>query len=325
MIKVIQSGIQTTIQDQGRTGYQSFGISVGGAMSTYSSRLANILVGNELTLPILEIVQSPHSFFFEEDALVSFCGGGLIPELNEKELPVYEPILIEAGSIIKLHKPQAGFRLYMSIAGGFKAELFLGSYSTHLISGSGGYSGRIIRKNDCLSVQTKPSFLSQNIQELIKRNLYFNLDKTRLPKIFSKTIRIIKGSEYNELSESSKQKLTSSIFTVSNDYNRMGYRLKGEPLSLSQPKEMISSATTKGTIQLLPDGQIIALMADYQTVGGYPKIAHIIEADHCICAQLKPGDEISFVMISLEEAEQLYLEQEERLVQVRETIQQIFS
>lgn len=325
MIKVLQPGIQTTIQDQGRYGFQSYGISSGGAMSTFSSRLANILVGNQMDAPVLEIVQSPHLFLFEEDALVSFCGGGLIPEINNKELLLFEPLLIEAGTTMQLRKPTEGFRLYMAIAGGFKAELFLNSYSTHLLSGSGGYMGRTIRKNDRLFTQNKPSKLSENIQRLLKKNFYFNLDKSLSPKIFSKQIRLIKGAEFNLLSYASQQNLASNKFILSNDYNRMGYRLKSEPLSLSQKKEMISSAATKGTIQLLPDGQTIVLMADCQTVGGYPKIAHIIEADHCICAQLKPGDEISFVLISLEEAEQLYLEQEQRLQQIQDKVRQIFS
>ncbi|MGE5109175.1 MAG: biotin-dependent carboxyltransferase family protein [Sphingobacteriales bacterium] len=325
MIKVLQPGIQTTIQDHGRNNYQSYGISIGGSMSTFSSRLANILVGNEMNLPVLEIVQSPHLFLFEEDAIVSFCGGGLIPEINNKELSLFEPLLVEAGTTIQLHKPTDGFRLYMAIAGGFKADLFLNSYSTHFLSGSGGYMGRIIKKNDQLFAQNKPSKLSENIKELLKKNLYFNLDKSLSPKIFSKSIRIIKGPEYELLADYSKLLLVSNNFSISNDYNRMGYRLKSDPLSLSQKKEMISSAVTKGNVQLLPDGQTIALMADCQTVGGYPRIAHIIEADHCICAQLKPGDKISFTLISLEEAEQLYLEQEQRLQQIQDKVRQIFS
>lgn len=325
MIKILQAGIQTTIQDQGRNAYQAFGISVGGAMSTFSSRLANILVGNSMNLPVLEIVQSPHKLLFEEDAVVSFCGGGLLPEINKKEIPLFEPLIIKQGEVIELYKPTNGFRLYMAIAGGFKAELFLNSYSTHLLTASGGYKGRIIKKEDELLLHENPSQLSENIRELLQKNLFFNLDKSLSPKIFSKSIRIIAGAEYELLSDESKNQLTAGEFKISNDYNRMGYRLKSEPLLLTQKKEMISSAVTKGTIQLLPEGQTIALMADCQTVGGYPRIAHSIEADHCICAQLKPGDEISFQMVSISEAEQLYLEQEQRLQQIQDKVRQIFS
>ncbi|MBI2730509.1 MAG: biotin-dependent carboxyltransferase family protein [Sphingobacteriales bacterium] len=325
MIKVIQPGIQTTIQDQGRIGYRSYGISVGGAMSTFSSRLANILVGNEMNLPVLEMVQSPHKFLVEEDVLVSFCAGGILPESEGKELPLFEPLILKKGQVIEIKKPAEGFRLYMAIAGGFKAEKFLTSYSTHLLSGCGGYKGRNLKKEDTLELLQEPSQLSENIQQLLQKNFYFNLDKTLSPKIFSKNIRLIKGPEYSLLTNVSQEDLLRQKFKLTNDYNRMGYRLNSDPLQLSEPKEMISSAVTKGTIQLLPDGQLIALMADCQTAGGYPRMAQIIEADHCICAQLKPGDEISFTLISPEQAEQLYLEQEQRLQQIQDKIRQIFS
>jgi antagonist of KipI len=325
MISVLKSGMQTTIQDPGRYGFQAYGVSAGGSMSTFSSRLSNLLVGNEMDVPVLEIVQSHNAFLFEEESIVSFCGGGLAPEVSGKELPVFEPLLIEGGTIVQFRKPAPGFRLYMAIAGGFQAGLFLKSYSTDLLSCSGGYEGRILKKDDRLSLMTKPSQLSENIKVLLKKNVYFHIDKSLSPKIFSKEIRIINGPEYALLSEVSRQKLISNTFTIGNEYNRMGYRLRSEPLVLSEKKEMISTAVCKGIIQLFPDGQTVALMADCQTLGGYPRIAKIIEADHCICAQLKPRDEISFSLVSLEEAEELYLEQEQRLFQIQGSVKKIFS
>lgn len=324
MIKVLQPGIHSTIQDQGRQGFRSYGISLGGVMSTFSSRLANILVGNEMEWPVLEIVQSPVKFLFEKEALVSFCGGGLIPECDGREMPLFEPVIVEAGEVVELKKPANGFRIYMSVAGGFKGKKFLNSFSTHLLTGLGGYYGRAIKKGDTLELLHPPTALSDNIIHLLRKNLFFNIDQSLSPKIFSRNIRIIKGPEYHWLDDASKEKLTALPFKLSNECNRMGYRLKSDLLALSEKKEMISSAVTKGTVQLLPDGQLIALMADSQSVGGYPRVAHIIEADHCICTQLKPGDEISFTLVSIEEAEQLYLAQEERLQEVQNKVRQIF-
>ncbi|MBI3717290.1 MAG: biotin-dependent carboxyltransferase family protein [Sphingobacteriales bacterium] len=324
MIKVLQPGIQTTIQDYGRYGYRSYGISVSGVLSTYSSRLANILVGNEMNAAVLEMVQSPHRFQFEEECLVSFCGGGLIPEINGTALPLFEPLLIEKETTLDIKKPTEGFRLYMAVAGGFKATSFLNSCSTHLLSATGGFEGRVIKKNDVLTT-LQSSAVSHHIAELLKKNLFFNIDQSLSPKIHSKEIRIIPGNEYELLDEESKKKFSTNSFQLTNDYNRMGYRLKSEALHLKEKKEMISTAVTKGTIQLLPDGQTIGLMSDCQTVGGYPRIAQIIEADHCRCAQLKPGDEISFQIISLPEAELLYLEQEQRLQQLQDKVRQIFA
>jgi antagonist of KipI len=324
MISVLQAGIQSTIQDQGRYGYRSYGISVSGVLSTYSSRLANILVGNEMSAPVLEMVQSPHKFLFNEECLVSFCGGGLIPEINGSSLPLFEPLLIEKGTTIDIKKPAEGFRLYMAVAGGFNATAFLNSCSTHLLTATGGFDGRTIKKNDVLRA-LHPSAISRHIIQLLKKNLFFNIDKSLSPQIHSKEIRVVTGPEYELLTDESKEQLLSKTFQLTNDYNRMGYRLKSDTLQLQEKKEMISTAVTKGTIQLLPDGQTIALMSDCQTAGGYPRIAQVIEADHCRCAQLKPGDEISFQIISLPEAEQLYLEQEQRLLDLQQKVQQIFA
>lgn len=324
MIKVLKSGIQTTIQDSGRYGFQAYGVNVGGSMSTFSSRLSNLLVGNEMDVPVLEIVQSYNSFLFEQESIVSFCGGGVIPEANGKDLPVFEPLFIEKDTVVQFRKPAPGFRLYMAIAGGFKAGLFLKSYGTNLLACSGGYEGRTLKKDDRLSLMKKPSQLSENIKDLLKKNVYFHIDKSLSPKIFSKIIRIITGPEYELLSAESRQNLVSTTFVIGNEYNRMGYRLISELLELSEKKEMISTAVCKGIIQLFPDGQTVALMADYQTIGGYPRIAKIIDADLCICAQLKPGDQISFSLVTLEQAEELYLDQEQRMFQIQESIKNIF-
>lgn len=323
MIKVLQAGIQTTVQDSGRYGSQVYGVSTGGAMCSYNHKLANLLVGNEMDLPVLEIVQSPHSFLFEEDCAVSFCGGGLLPDIDFEPLPLFEPVLIRAGTKLSIKNPQPGFRLYMAVAGGFKAEIFLNSYSTYLLIESGGYKGRVLKKEDELE-NNQPSELSNNIKELLKKNMFFRLPESLRPGTNLKTIRIIAGNEYDLLHNESIKKLSTQKFALTNDYNRMGYRLKSQALSLQEKKEMISTAVTKGTIQLLPDGQLIALMSDCQTVGGYPRIAQIAAADFVYTAQLKPGDEISFQIISLTEAEQLYLAQEERLQQVQEKIRQTF-
>ena len=323
MIKVLQAGIQTTVQDSGRYGWQAYGVSVGGAMCPYNYKLANLLVGNERDAPVLEIVQSPHSFLFNEDCLVSFCGGGLLPDIDFEPLPLYEPVLIEAGHLLSIKNPQPGFRLYMAVAGGFKAEKFLNSYSTNLLIESGGFKGRVLKKDDELQ-NNQPSKLSSNIKAVLKGNIFFQLPKSLRPEINLKTIRIIAGKEYGLLNNESKEKLSIQKFILTNDYSRMGYRLKSEAIYLEEKKEMISTAVSKGTIQLLPDGQLITLMSDCQTVGGYPRIAQMATADFTHTAQLKPGDEISFQIISLAEAEQLYLAQEERLLQVQEKIRQTF-
>lgn len=325
MIQVLQSGIQTSIQDLGRWGSQSFGIGVGGSLCQYSTSIANLLVGNKINAPVLEIVQSTHQFLFQKDTLISFSGGGLIPMLNEKELALNQPHFITTGSILEIKKPSVGFRLYMAVAGGFQANEFLNSYATHFATKNGGFQGRAIQKGDELKILNNLNTISKNIIQSLKNHSYFKINGAAFTLAFSKEIRVTTGIDFDLLIHESQQTLIEKPFTVSNNYNRMGYRLNGIALQTKEAVEMISSAVAKGTIQLLPDGQLIALMPDCQTVGGYPKIANIIEADISKCAQIKPGDIIRFSIISLANAETLFEKQNQKIELLENLILQNFS
>jgi antagonist of KipI len=127
------------------------------------------------------------------------------------------------------------------------------------------------------------------------------------------TVRIIKGAEFDNLTALSEQNFLSETFRVSKDSNRMGFRLEGKPLYLLEQKEIVSSAVDFGTIQLLPDGQMIVLMADHQTTGGYPRLGNIISIDLPLAAQLGANEKVGFHLISIEEAEKLLLEFEKDL------------
>lgn len=325
MIQVLQSGIQTSIQDLGRWGFQSFGIAVGGSLCQYSTSIANVLVGNETGTPVLEIVQSPHQFLFEKEALISFSGGGLIPKVNGNEIPLNQPYYIKSGSLLEIKKPSAGFRLYMAIAGGFQADEFLNSYATHFATKKGGFQGRAIQKGDNLSILKEPSPIAQNIIQSLKQGAYFKINGAAFALPISNEIRVTTGVDFDLLTNKSQQTLIKKPFSISNNSNRMGYRLDGTALETKENIEMISSAVAKGTIQLLPDGQLIALMPDCQTVGGYPKIAHIITTDISKCAQLKPSESIFFSIVSLAEAEKLLEKQNQQIKLLETLIQQHFS
>ncbi len=322
MILVQQAGIQTSIQDFGRRGHQCFGIAVGGVMSVYDASLANILVGNPASFPVLELVQSPQQFLVEQDLLVCFCGGGLQPERDGAALPLDQPLFIPKGTVLKFAKPIAGFRLYFAIAGGFKADSFLGSASTYFGLGKGGHQGRILRKGDRLEALQSPGDISRQIAQVVQ-SMPVEI-KTAAP-IFAKRIRVLEGLEYVQLSKTSKLALEEKTFTLSNQSNRAGFRLEGELLRLEKPFEMISTAVSFGAVQLLPDGTLIGLMADCQTVGGYPRIAQIIEADLRNCAQLKPHDQIWFDVVTLATAEALYGEQQAELTELENNMKIMFS
>ncbi|MBS4063620.1 MAG: biotin-dependent carboxyltransferase [Chitinophagaceae bacterium] len=320
LIHIEQCGFLSTIQDEGRKGYLQYGVAKGGAMDNYSMQLANLLTGNEFNAPVLEITQSPHQFQFVTDALVAFAGGGLQPVVNEKELPLFQCLLIPKGTMIELKKQIPGFRLYMAVAGGFEAELFLNSSSTNLLVQAGGFKGRPLKKGDTLHQQQPLTSFQKNLMKVLQSGteLQFNFNNNYIQQ---PTIRVIKGAEWNDLTHVSQQQLFQSPFSITPQSSRMGIRLKGAAITTNRPCDIISSPVTQGTVQLTSSGELIILMADAQTVGGYPRILQVAASDLRVLAQKKPGDAIQFQLVSLREAEEALIHQMKTLQMMKETIQ----
>jgi len=188
------------------------------------------------------------------------------------------------------------------LKGGFDLDPWLDSKSTNLAAGVGGFSGRALLAGDkflCSSSQGGASIW-------IGRSLLPRY--SRFP-----TLRIVPGGEFELLSAISELSLLNEMFAVTRDSNRMGYRLEGNAIHLLHNKEVVSSATAFGTIQLLPDGQMVILMADHQTSGGYPRIGNVISADLPVAAQLGPNDRIGFKLVDIGEAEEIRMKQEHEL------------
>ncbi len=324
VIHIEQAGFLTTLQDTGRQGYLQFGVSKGGTMDRQSAALANILTGNDESEAVLEITQSPHRFHFLKDTVVAFTGGGLQPQLHDKPIHLYQPVFIPANAVIELKQQMPGFRLYMAVAGGYKSDSFLNSHSTYLLVKAGGHHGRPLKKEDLLLINDPLNHLQKNLLAVLLSGATIELNYT-MPSFNTNIIRVIKSLEWNAMNDASQTAFTATVFTVSPQSNRMGYRLTGTVLKTEQPCEIISSAVTQGTVQLTPSGEMIVLMADGQTVGGYPRIAQVCAVDLPVLAQKKPGDEIHFQLISLEQAEELYLNAANQLNKIKQTIQQLYA
>lgn len=320
IVHIEQCGFLTTLQDTGRTGYLQYGVSKGGAIDKDAAQLANALVGNDTDEPVLELTQSPHRFLFTADAVVAFAGGGLQPETEQQLLPLYKPLFIAAGTIVNCKQQLPGFRLYMAVAGGFAAEEFLQSSSTDLLAKAGGFNGRPLKKADILLQKNKLSKLQQQLLQVLKAGAAIELFQPG-NSITSNTIRVLKGAEWNYLTNASATDFTQQPFIVTQQSNRMGYRLKTEALQTNQSCDIISSPVTQGTVQLTSSGEMIVLMADAQTVGGYPRISQVCAADLSLLAQKKPGDAIQFQIVSLQEAEALNIKRAEELKRVKEVLQ----
>ena len=318
-MRVLKPGLLTSIQDLGRKGYQQHGVIVSGAMDPYSLRIANMLVGNEEGEAVLEITLLGPTLKIEKDCLLAMTGGNLSPTINGEAVPMWRPVFVKKGAVLAFSGCRSGCRAYLSVAGGYAIPSIMNSKSTYLRAGMGGYKGRALQVDDVIDfneASPRPAKYGLNVFSTVK---WFVDEKDFMPES-KPVIRVTNGSQYGFFTESSKVHFEQELFKVSNQSDRMGYRISGPLLELKEKRELLSEAVTNGSIQVPPDGNPIILLADSQTTGGYPKIAQVITADIPFIGQVKPGDSIQFAMVTLRDAEQSYLQKEQLLKELKTSI-----
>lgn len=325
-LKVHRAGILSTLQDLGRYGYQRFGVPVGGVMDEYSHRLANLLVGNAEQEATLEITLAGPRLEFTEDALIGVCGGDFTPTIDGKKVPVARPVLVAKGSVLDFGTCRLGCRAYLAVAGGFEVPRVMGSKSTYLRGGFGGFEGRSLRRGDLLQTGEGGGGLYPGLRAELEQGAAFayprwsvNANSAFLAHDHHR-IHFVPGRHWTLFSEETRQLFGAVEFRIAPDSDRMGYRLEGPPLMLKQPVEILSEAVTFGTIQVPPDGRPIVLMANRQTTGGYPRIGEVAIVDLPLLAQLPPGDTVQFTPIALEDSQRLYLQRDHDLGIMREAL-----
>lgn len=327
-INVISPGLLTTIQDLGRIGYQRFGVSVGGAMDTYAMRISNILVGNEENEGVLEITISGPTLSLEKGTLFAITGGDMSPTIDGERVPKGRPIYLKNDAILKFGSCISGSLSYIAVAGGFNVPKIMGSKSTYLRGGFGGLKGRALKKNDVIEIGNMNSKSIKIINKInnIKLKDYFIYPNWYIRNFIMQNsdgtvIRVFEDRQYNKISEEGIEKFFNTNFNIDVKSDRMGYRLWGEKIKLKEKVEIISEEVSLGTIQIPPDGNPIILLADRQTVGGYPKIAHVASVDIQKLVQLKTNNTIKFKKITLREAEQLYFQRERDIIKLKKVIE----
>lgn len=311
MLTISKGGMQTTVQDLGRPGFQKYGVVAAGAMDPYALRIANILVGNEENTAALEITLMGPEILFERDALISICGGDLSPQLDGTAAGLWKPIAVKKGQVLTFGTPRRGSRAYLAVAGGINVPEIMGSRSTYLRAALGGFGGRALKSGDRLAIGDSPNFSLAGHSWFMPSPYYSSKPE----------IRVIPGRQFDSFSEASRERFFTELFSVSSQSDRMGYRLEGPKLALSKQQEMLSEAVVFGSIQVPSDGNPIILMADRQTAGGYPKIAEVITVDLPLISQLKPGDRLRFTEVSVEEAQGLLRQQEKTIRCLKSAIQ----
>ena len=278
MIKVIQPGLFTTIQDGGRHGYRNIGIPTSGFMDQESAWAANKIVDNDREESLIEITLKGPTLLFNNNCTISITGGDFSPLINDMPIKMYKSINVKLGDTLKINNTKNGARCYLAISGGINVKSIFGSKS-FLSNISESY---YLRKGDEIKISD-----NSNNKILKKNNLKFKLNRS---------MEVFKGPEFDLLSSNSKNKLFKNEFTISTN-NRMAYNLV-EKLQVGT-KSIISSPVLPGSVQLTPSGKMIILHRDCQTTGGYPRILQLNISSLNYLSQLKSTDKIKLRLINL--------------------------
>jgi len=303
VIQVQSPGLLTTVQDLGREGFGPLGVSPSGAADALSLRLGNRLLGNEEGAAALEMTLLGGTFLFPHGAILVLTGSDFAATLDDSPLALWTPVEVKSGQTLRVGSTRSGARCYLCVQGGIIVKPFLGSASTHLLSGLGGHQGRALRKGDVLRTgpATAPfrekSITPQALQHLAPR----------------KALRVTPGPQSDWFPESSRQLFYKSAYRVAEESNRMGLRLEGPHIAQRSSGEMITEGVSIGAVQITAGGLPIVLFVEQQTTGGYAKIANVISADLHSLGQLRPRDEIRFEQVDWDTARALLLEQEQLL------------
>lgn len=282
-LQILKPGMLSTIQDNGRLKYIGSGVPMGGALDKLSYWLGNALVGNDIHIPAIEITLLGPTIEIQNDATIAITGANLSPKVNREDLPMNTKCKVAAGSILSFGKCISGCRSYLAVKGQWKVSEWLGSASPLLMSGDNRPDFGPLRAGRVIEVIDNNSYSS--IKTQVEVNPIVNKEGV---------IRVMKGPEYHLFNKESIDSFTMNHYKISPVSNRMGYRLIGTPLLMEDLPEMISSGVVPGTVQISNAGLPIIIMADGQTVGGYPRIANVLTEDQYTLAQMKPGELVKF-------------------------------
>ncbi len=303
MIRVHSPGLFSTVQDLGRPGYGPLGISPAGAADPIALRLGNVLLGNAPNAAALEMTLSGGVFEFEEPSLIALTGADFGAVADGRRLEPWRTHEIAAGAVVRIGTTTSGARSYLCVRGGFEVERWLGSASTHVLSGLGGFQGRALRKGDRLAV-------GRSSAGRPRKQIRPEVLAIAAPR---RTLRVTRGPHSEWFEYATRRALASNPYSVTEEANRMGLRLSGPALTTRGIGQMITEGVSLGAIQVPPGGQPIILFVDQQTTGGYPILANVISADLAAIGQLQPRDVIRFEIVSFEQARRLLIEQEKLL------------
>lgn len=299
-LKVISPGALTSIQDEGRFGHQRIGMSPAGAMDLHSMRLANLLVDNDMGEAVLELTILGGKFTFTQDNVFAITGADMGAMLDGVSVPLGQAVQAKAGSVLQMAQARSGSRAYLAVAGGFDVPVLHGSKSTLLRSNLGGFEGRKLAAGDEIPFAAPKKTIP---------NLPIRVLPPQPALARDVTVRVVMGPQDDRFTKAGLETFFASAYTVDSKSDRMGIRMTGPKIEHTTDANIISDGIPFGAVQIPGSGEPMIMMSEHQGSGGYTKIANVISADIPLVAQVPPGGTIRFKAVSVDEAQDIYLEQ----------------
>ena len=288
-----QAGPLSLLQDLGRHGYQSVGVTPGGPMDAHAFHWANRLLDNPADAPQIEITMGPFRALFKQASSFALCGAEVSAILNGQAITPWRAWQAKAGDLLEVGYPKKGLRTYLAVTGGFISSKTLGSVSTVMRDQFGGLS----QEGDKLADGDQLSFTAKVLPYCRAVPKQFIPDFANVIKV-----GVLPTYQYNQFTPQARDTFFNELYTVTPQIDRMGYRLKGKPIEFAQ-QDFVSEGIALGAIQIPANGQPIVLMRDRQTIGGYPKLGCVCQRDLNLLAQATPGIQVHFFLQDLYEAE----------------------
>ena len=299
LCKVTSPGFFTTVQDSGRLGFQRYGVPVSGAMDGYAFTAANLLVGNKPNDACLEATLLGPELLFLSKTQVAVTGAAFSPTVNREAVACWQTLQIRDGDLLSLGSPRNGCRAYLAMRGGIEVAMVLGSKSTYVRGSFGGFQGRQLKTGDVLEVQEPAKPLARS----------YSMPPELIPNYSGElTVEVTLGPQTRYFTDQGLETFLSSVYEVTSESDRMGYRLDGAEVELKDALSMVSDAIVVGAVQVPRDGKPIILMRDAQTTGGYPKIAVVTTPDISRLGQAKPNNKIRFAEVTPSKARDKLIE-----------------
>ena len=312
-IRVLKPGMLTTVQDLGRTGYQSQGFSVAGVMDVRAFKIANLLVDNPENEPVLEFTLIGPTLEFTSDTIIAITGGNFHPTINGEAAPMYTAIYMKKGDVLRFGSAETGSRGYISFSSYLQVPVVMGSRSTNMKSSVGGFKGRKLKADDFILFRIKRRYLPYFLSRKLKPDDYGSN---------SITLRVVMGPQDDVFTADGIETFLNSEYTVTSEFDRMGCRLDGPFIASKNGSDIISDGISFGSIQVPAHGKPIILLSDRQTTGGYAKIATVASVDLPKLVQSKTDCKVRFQKITVQEAQQLYLQEIREYDKMRDLIHQ---